>query len=137
MTERGTTDVRAGRQDEWRHDVWWWATSAVVTGAAFWIGQGWVMGVITGGAVALIVLVLHLGRRRSDALRVLGGAGDERNQLLAARATSAAGAALVLTMTVWFLVSAFRGEVNQTLMILLPLYLVLQAVASAWHARQS
>lgn len=137
-TGQGTGRTRATRRDEWADvTVWWWLAAVVLTGVAFGIGSDPVTGVVIGGGMAVLVAVLHIGRRRSDAVRVLGGAGDERNQLLATRATSAAGGVLALVMTAWFLVSAVRGEPNSTLMVLLPLYLLLQALSSAYIARAS
>ncbi len=124
------------RQDEWRVDVGWWAASAVLTGVAFGIGQGLTAGLLIGGAMVALVVVLHLGRRRIDAVRVVGGAGDERNQLLSTRATAVTSGVVVMVMTGWFLVSAALGEPNETLMILLPLYLVVQVVSSAYLARR-
>lgn len=125
------------RQDEWRVDVRWWAASAVLTGVAFAIGRGVAQGVVVGGAMLALVAVLHLGRDRSDAVRVVGGAGDERNQQLSARATATASGALALIMTGWFLLSAATGELNTTLMVLLPLYLLIQVLASAYFAHRS
>ena len=124
------------RQDEWSADVRWWAASAVLTGLAFGIGQGLTTGLIVGGAMVALVAVLHLGRRRIDTVRVVGGAGDERNQLLSTRATAVTSGVVVMIMTGWFLVSAARGELNTTLMILLPLYLGVQVLSSAYFARR-
>ena len=93
-------------------------------------------GLLIGGAMVALVAVLRLGRRRIDAVRVVGGAGDERNQLLSTQATAVTSGVLVMVMTGWFLVSAALGEPNETLMILLPLYLVVQVVSSAYLARR-
>ena len=41
-----------------------------------------------------------------------------------------------MVMTGWFLVSAALGEPNATLMVLLPLYLAVQVVSSAYLARR-
>ena len=62
--------------------------------------------------------VLALGRRRSDALRVAGGAGDERNRRLYERALAVSGGILGLTVTGWFLVGVARGEPDPTLLTL-------------------
>jgi hypothetical protein len=94
-------------------------------------------GLIVGGAMVVLVAVLHFGRRRIEAVRVVGGAGDERNQLLSTRATAVTSGILALIMTGWFLVSAVRGELNTTLMILLPLYLAIQVATSTYYARRS
>ena len=61
------------RQVELRGDVGWWAASAVLTGVAFGIGQGMMAGLLIGGRVAGPGRVLHPGRRRIDAVRVVGG----------------------------------------------------------------
>ena len=124
------------RQDEWRTDVRWWAASALLTGVAFGIGQGLTTGLLVGGGMVALVAFLHFGRQRIDAVRVVGGAGDERNQVLSTRATAVASGALAMIMTGWFLVSAVTGEPNTTLMILLPLYLVIQVLSSVYLARR-
>jgi hypothetical protein len=73
------------------------------------------------GLLALTV-VLALGRRRIDAIRVVGGAGDERNRDLYVRSLAVAGGVLGLAVTGWYLISVARGEPDGTLLVLTVLF---------------
>jgi len=63
----------------WRADLAWYFGIAVASGLAFGFGQGLVAGLLAGATMLAFTVVLALGRRRIDAIRVVGGSGDERN----------------------------------------------------------
>ena len=126
-----TTDA-----DGWRTELVGWLAMAALMTAAFWIGGGWRSGIGAGGAMLTVTLVVHLGRRRFDALRVVGGAGDERNRDLYVRATASTGTFLWALITGWWLLSVVRGEHNRTLLVLAVAYSVAIFVTGAYHARR-
>jgi hypothetical protein len=70
----------------------------------------------------VFTLVVALGRRRIDAVRVVGGAGDERNRELYVRALATAGGTLGLAVTVWFLIDVARGAADTQMLVLTVLF---------------
>jgi hypothetical protein len=95
------------------------ATTLVALGAAVaaagWIGDGgpWaaiaLMGVIAAAAIGIFV---WSGRSDSDVPSLLGGVGDERQQLIDTRATAIAGLAMGIFSLVLALVAIARGSDN-------------------------
>lgn len=121
---------------EWRADLAWYLGIAVVSGLAFGMGQGLVAGLLAGSAMLVFTIVLALGRRRVDAIRVVGGAGDERNRDLYTRSLAVAGGVLGLTVTGWYLLSVARGEPDGTLLVLTVMFsavFVGAGVVSSWR----
>jgi hypothetical protein len=53
----------------------------VVIPAIFWIAQGATAGLITAGWGWATVLVFHFGRRRSEAVKIVSGTGDENDSV--------------------------------------------------------
>ncbi|OWY62473.1 hypothetical protein B7486_58260, partial [cyanobacterium TDX16] len=106
----------------WRADLLWYLAIVVLVGVAFGVGQGPMAGLLAAAGMLLFTAVLALGRRRSDALRVAGGAGDERNRQLYTRALATAGGLLGLVVTGWFLVTVAQGDADQTLLVLTLLF---------------
>ncbi|HEY6533215.1 MAG TPA: hypothetical protein VIY72_12980 [Acidimicrobiales bacterium] len=121
----------------WRADLWWYLGLVVASGAAFWIGDGPVAGVLAAGGMLVFTCVLAFGRRRVDALRVIGGAGDERNQQLYLRAVATAGGLLGLVVTGWFLVGVARGEASTELLVLTVIFAVTFVVSSLYESGRS
>jgi hypothetical protein len=120
----------------WRADLAWYLGIAVASGLAFGFGRGLVAGLLAGTTMLAFTVVLALGRRRIDALRVVGGSGDERNRDLYMRSLAVAGGVLGLTVTGWYLVSVARGESNGTLLALTVLFAVVfvgAGVVSSWR----
>jgi len=85
------------------------------TFAAFWAGMGledaW-------PALALLLAftaVVHVGRRRSTTLEVLGGIGDERTSALYTRAGALTCGVISFALPGWWLVTVAQGEPNTTL----------------------
>lgn len=120
----------------WRSELVWWLAISVATGAAFWIGAGPLAGVIAGGSMLALTAIVHFGRRRSDSLRVVGGAGDERTRDLYTRATAAAGSVLGLVVIGWWLIGVASGDPDPTLMVLAAVFGLSFLAAAAYHARQ-
>ncbi|MCC9707715.1 hypothetical protein E4N62_44840 [Streptomyces sp. MNU76] len=120
----------------WRADMAWYLGIAVASGLAFGLGQGLVAGLLAGTSMLVFALALALGRRRIDAIRAVGGAGDERNRALYMRSLSVAGGVLGLVVTGWYLVSVARGEPDGTLLALTVLFagvFVGAGVVSSWR----
>jgi hypothetical protein len=120
----------------WRADLAWYLGIAVLSGLAFGLGQGVVAGLLAGTTMLAFAVVLALGRRRVDAIRVVGGAGDERNRDLYMRSLAVAGGVLGLTVTGWYLVSVARGEPDGTLLVLTVLFAAVfvgAGVVSSWR----
>jgi hypothetical protein len=115
----------------WRADLAWYLGITVATGVAFGVGQGLAAAVLATAGMLTLTLVLALGRRRVDAIRVAGGAGDERNRELYTRSLAVAGGVLGLTVTGWFLVTVAQGEASGTLAALTLLFAATFLGASA------
>jgi hypothetical protein len=120
----------------WRADLAWYLGITIASGLAFGLGQGVVAGLLAATAMLAFTAVLALGRRRIDAIRVVGGAGDERNRDLYMRSLAVAGGVLGLTVTGWYLISVARGEPDGTLLVLTVLFAAVfvgAAVVSSWR----
>jgi hypothetical protein len=117
----------------WRADLGWYAGLTLATGACFALGGGLVAGALAAAGMAAFTAVLAIGRRRVDALRVVGGAGDERNRALYTRSLATAGGALGLAVTGWFLVGVARGRVDGAMLVLTVGFAVV-FVGSSVHA---
>jgi hypothetical protein len=120
----------------WRADLAWYLGIAAASGLAFGLGQGVVAGLLAGTTMLAFTVVLALGRRRIDAIRVVGGAGDERNRDLYMRSLAVAGGVLGLTVTGWYLISVARGEPDGTLLALTVLFAAVfvgAGVISSWR----
>jgi hypothetical protein len=120
----------------WRADLAWYLGITAATGLAFGLGQGPLAGVLAAAGMLAFTLVLALGRRRIDAVRVVGGSGDERNRDLYTRSLAVAGGVLGLTVTGWFLVGVARGETSGTLATLTLVFsgtFIGAAVVSSWR----
>lgn len=124
-------------QASWRADLLWYLAIVVAVGIAFGVGQGPMAGLLASAGMLLFTVVLALGRRRSDALRVAGGAGDERNRQLYTRALATSGGLLGLVVTGWFLVTVAQGDADPTLLVLTLLFSVTFLVTAAFQARSS
>ena len=86
--------------------------------AATWIAGGPVKGLMAGALLLAFALLIHIGRRRSDAINVMSGIGDERSRSLYTRAVAFAGHAVMLVVAVWWLGLQIRGETNETLSVI-------------------
>jgi hypothetical protein len=106
----------------WRSDLAWYLGITVATGVAFGVGQGPVAGLLAAGGMLVFTLVLAFGRRNVDAVRVVGGSGDERNQELYLRSLAVAGGVVGLTVTGWYLVTVASGAPDATLLVLTVLF---------------
>lgn len=118
----------------WRSDLAWYLGLVVACGIAFGVGGGMAAGVLAAAGMLAFTLLLAFGRRRVDALRVAGGAGDERNRELSTQALAVAGGVLGLVVTGWFLLDVARGEVDAQLMALTVLFAVSFLSASAYRS---
>jgi hypothetical protein len=120
----------------WRAELGWYLGIAVACGVAFGLGGGVVAGLLAAAGMLTVTLVLAVGRRRVDALRVFGGAGDERNQQLYVRSLAASGGLLGLTVTGWFLLDVARGSIDAELLVLMLLFTVSFAASSLYYSRR-
>jgi hypothetical protein len=111
MTDDGTATA-------WRYDLALWLAAAVGVTAAFWALGGPLNGVVVGIGMFGLVLAIHLGRRRNDALRTISGVGDERTRGLNQRAMATAGAVLSAVIPAWWFVTVLAGEPDMTVFTL-------------------
>jgi hypothetical protein len=118
----------------WRSDLAWYLGLTIVTGGAFWISAGPVAGILAASGMLAFTLLLSVGRRRIDALRVIGGAGDERNRALYTQSLATSGAILGLVVTGWFLVGVARGEADPVLLTLTLLFAASFVASGAFDA---
>ena len=123
-------------ETSWRADLAWYIGLVVACGLAFGVGQGLTAGLLAAAGMALFTVVLGVGRRRSDAVRVVGGAGDERNRELYQRALATTGGVLGLVVTGWFLLGVARGEADTELAVVTGLFAGVFVGASVIHARR-
>lgn len=119
----------------WRAEAFWWVAMSVVTVAAFLVGLGPVPAAIAGLVMFGQLAIISIGRRRSDAIRVVSGAGDERDRSLSTRAMSSAGTVTGLVIIGWWLLTVASGRPDQTLFTLVLLFSGSYFVAAAVHAR--
>jgi hypothetical protein len=89
---------------------------------AFAIGGDAGNGAISAAIVLAFVLIVFLGRRRSDTLDVMSGIGDERGRLLYTRAVAFTGTVMSFVLPGWWLVSVARGEPNDDLALLCAIF---------------
>jgi hypothetical protein len=82
---------------------------------AFAIGGDPGNGAVSAAIVLAFLLVVLLGRRRSDTLDVMSGIGDERGRLLYIRAVAFAGTVMSFVLPIWWLVTIAKGEPNDVL----------------------
>jgi hypothetical protein len=118
----------------WRADLWWYLALVVACGLAFGFGVSPLAGVLAAAGLLGFTLLLALGGRRVDALRVVGGAGDERNRDLYTRSLAAAGMVVGLVVTGWFLVTVALGKADTTLLVLTVLFAGVFVGSSVVHA---
>jgi hypothetical protein len=127
-------ETRRSTSRSWRSDATWYGTLVVATGLAFGLGGGVLAGGLAAAGMLAFTVALAFGRRNVDAVRVVGGAGDERNQALYTRSLAAAGGLLGLVVTGWFLVGVAQGETDAVLLALTVLFAVSFVGSSVYHA---
>jgi hypothetical protein len=120
----------------WRGDLAWYLGLVLACGLAFGLGGGLTAGVLAAAGMLAFTVVLAVGRRRVDALRVVGGGGDERNRDLYVRSLAASGGLVGLAVTAWFLVDVARGSLDTELVALTVLFAVSFVASSIYHSRR-
>ena len=104
---------------------------------AFAIGGDLGSAFVSGGIVVAFVLFVHFGRRRSEALEVMGGIGDERTRHLYTGATAFAGSVMAFVLPGWWLVTVAQGDPNETLGVLCAVFAVVWVGAAIVLPRRS
>jgi hypothetical protein len=104
---------------------------------AFVIGGDLGSALISAGIVVAFVLFVHFGRRRSQALEVMGGIGDERTRHLYTGATAFAGSVMAFVLPGWWLVTVAQGDPNETLSALCAIFAVVWVGAAIVLPRRS
>ena len=89
---------------------------------AFVIGGDAGNGAISAAIVLAFLLVVLLGRRRSDTLDVMSGIGDERGKLLYTRAVAFAGSVMSFVLPAWWLVTIAKGDPDETLSLMCAIF---------------
>jgi hypothetical protein len=127
-----TTDEKTA----WRSDLVVWLAIAAAVTAAFWAIGGWLNAVVVGIWMFGMVAVIHVGRRRNDALRTISGIGDERTRGLYQRAMASAGTVLSLVLPGWWFVTVIRGEPDMSLFALWLVFSFSFLAACVYHSRR-
>jgi uncharacterized membrane protein len=99
-----------------------------ITAAAFGVflyADGIGSALVIGAILLAYTALVHLGRRRSDTLEVMGGLGDERVRALYTRSVAFVGSVLAFVLPSWWLVTVALGEPNETLSLLCAIFAVL------------
>ena len=111
---------------------------------AFAIGGYLGSAFLSAGIVVAFVLLVHFGRRRSQALEVMGGIGDERTRhlytgatALYTGATAFAGSVMAFVLPGWWLVTVAQGDPNETLGVLCAVFAVVWVGAAIVLPRRS
>jgi hypothetical protein len=91
--------------------IWMLALSAAVV-AVFWIADGPLSAAIVGGWLGVFIAVMHLGRKRSEAVKIMGGMGDERIRSLSTRALAFAGGIMAFALPATWLASVLADDEN-------------------------
>jgi hypothetical protein len=112
------------------------ATLGAVLPAIFWIAQGATAGLITAGWGWATILVFALGRRRSEAVTIVSGVGDERIRSLNVRALAFAGFVMWAAVTGWWLISTATGNENESVGILAATFGVAYIGAAVYLGRR-
>jgi hypothetical protein len=102
--------------------------TAVVFGV-FLYAEGIGSALVVGAILLAFTVLVHVGRRRSDTLEVMGGLGDERVRALYTRSVAFVGSVMAFVLPGWWLVTVAVGEQNETLSILCAIFAVLWAGA--------
>ena len=90
---------------------------------AYLVGGQSVAEALAGGALVFGFMVLVvIGRRRSDAFDVMSGVGDERTRHLYLRSVAFAGTVMSIVLPAWWLVTVAIGEPNTTLSLLCTIF---------------
>jgi hypothetical protein len=104
---------------------------------AFAIGGDPGYGTVSAGLVLAFLLLVLLGRRRSDTLDVMSGIGDERGKLLYTRAVAFAGTVMSFVLPIWWLVTIAQGDPNEVLTVCCAIFGASFIVAVVVLARRS
>lgn len=91
---------------------------------AFSIGGGIGDGLVSGAIVLAFVVVVEVGRRRSSTFAAMSGLGDERERDIYQRAVAFAGTVMSVVLPAWAFVTAARGRMDVTLVILCVVFAV-------------
>jgi MYXO-CTERM domain-containing protein len=89
---------------------------------AFAVGGEPGQGAISAAIVLAFLLLVLLGRRRSDTLDVMSGIGDERGKLLYTRAVAFSGTVMSFVLPGWWLVTVASGEPNNDLALMCAIF---------------
>jgi hypothetical protein len=101
------------------------ALIAAAVVAAYLVGGQPLGEALIGGALVLgFMLLVLVGRRRSDAFDVMSGVGDERTRHLYVRSVAFAGTVMSIVLPAWWLVTVASGEPNTTLSLLCAIFAV-------------
>ena len=98
--------------------------AAAVVAAYLAGGQSTGDALSAGGGVLALVALVAIARRRSDALAVMSGIGDERTRHLYIRSVAFAGTVMSVVLPGWWLVTVAIGEPNATLSLLCAIFAV-------------
>jgi hypothetical protein len=99
-----------------------------ITAATFGVflyAEGIGSALVVGAILLAFTALVHVGRRRSDTLEVMGGIGDERVRALYSRSVAFVGSVMAFLLPAWWLVTVALGEPNETLSLLCAVFAVL------------
>ena len=85
-------------------------------------GQDVVESLIAGVIVFGFMVLVVVGRRRSDTFSVMSGVGDERTRHLYQRSVAFAGTVMSIVLPGWWLITVAQGEPDTTLSVLCAIF---------------
>lgn len=106
------------------------------TFGVFHFADGIGSALVVGAILLAFTVLVHVGRRRSDTLEVMGGLGDERVRALYTRSVAFVGSVMAFVLPGWWLVTVAIGEPNETLSLLCAIFAVLWMGAVVVLARR-
>jgi hypothetical protein len=122
--------------ERWRPELAVWLAVDAAVIVAFWIGSGPVAALVSGAVSLAVTAIVHLGRRRVDAIGIVSAVGDERHRGLSTKANSATATLLWAVITPWWLVTVIRGDQNVTRLVLVVVHAIGFFVSSYYNSRR-
>jgi len=119
-----------------RENLIWMVAIGAVAAAILWITEGPIPALTVAGWLAVFGAVLHLGRKRSETIKIMGGMGDERIRTLSTRALAFAGGVMAVALPTAWLVTVMADDENYLVGALTALFAASFVAASVFLAQR-
>jgi hypothetical protein len=100
------------------------------------IAHGPEAGLLAGAWILALAAVVHFGRDRSDALRIMSRVGNRRTRMLSTQAVAFAGTVLAFLLPAWWLATLLEGDQNEPLAIAAAIFGGLFITAALYLSRR-